>query len=65
VKTINVMLTDNTGSNGELDTDAFQRAMGSIVTHQTRTPNSLRQCACFFPIKDFIPIIGKYTPHPT
>lgn len=67
VKTVKRMLTDNIGPNGELDTEAFQRAM----LQYRNTPNQdtkLSPAMCLFgrPIKDFIPIIpGKYKPHPT
>ena len=61
------MLTDNSGPNGEFDTEAFQRAM----LQYRNTPNQdtkLSPAMCLFgrPIKDFIPILpGKYLPHPT
>ena len=61
------MITDNTGPNGELNTDAFQLAM----LQYRNTPNQntkLSPGMCIFgrPIKDFIPIIpGKYKPHET
>ena len=61
------MLTDNSGPNGELDTESFQRAM----LQYRNTPNqdtklSLAMCLFGRPIKDFIPILpGKYLPHTT
>lgn len=67
VKTVKRMITDNTGPNGELDTDALQRA---VLQHRN-TPNqdtTMSPVMCLFgrPIKDFIPILpGKYKPHPT
>ncbi|XP_066924333.1 uncharacterized protein [Clytia hemisphaerica] len=67
VKTVKRMLTDNSGPNGELDTESFQRAM----LQYRNTPNQdtkLSPAMCLFgrPIKDFIPILpGKYLPHST
>ncbi|XP_066931785.1 uncharacterized protein [Clytia hemisphaerica] len=67
VKTVKRMLTDNSGPNGELDTESFQRAM----LQYRNTPNQdtkLSSAMCLFgrPIKDFIPIFpGKYLPHST
>lgn len=67
VKTVKRMITDDTGPNGELDTDAFQRAM----LQYRNTPDQdtkLSPAMCIFgrPIRDFIPIIpGKYLPHDT
>jgi len=67
VKTVKRMLMDNTGPNGELDTDRFQRAM----LQYRNTPNQdtkLSPSMCLFgrPIRDFIPILpGKYKPHTT
>ena len=61
------MLTDNSGPNGELDTEALQRAM----LQYRNTPNQdtkMSPAMCLFgrPIKDFVPIHpGKYLPHPT
>lgn len=67
VKTVKRMLTDNSGPDGELDTEAFQRAM----LQYRNTPNQdtkMSPAMCLFgrPIKDFVPIHpGKYLPHPT
>ena len=61
------MITDNTGPNGEINTDLFQRAMlqyRNCPSQDTKLSPSM----CIFgrPIKDFIPILpGKYKPHPT
>ena len=67
VKTVKRMLMDNTGPNGELDTDAFQRA----ILQYRNTPDrdtKLLPAMCVFgrSVKDFIPILpGHYKSHDT
>ena len=63
VKTSKRLIADNTGRNGELNTDA-------ILQHRyTPDPDTkLSPAMCLFgrPIKDFIPILpGRYKPHLT
>ena len=67
VKTARRMIAENTGPNGNLDTDAFQRAM--LQYRNCPDPDTkLSPAMCLFgrPIKDIIPILpGKYLPHET
>ena len=67
VKTVKRMIIGNTGPNGELDTDAFQRAM--LTYRNTPDPESrISPAMCIFgrPTRSTIPILpGRYQPHPT
>ena len=67
VKTVKRMLVDNTGIDGCLDTDAFQRAMLQYRNTPDKTTKlSPAQCLFGRAIRDFIPIHpGRYEPHPT
>ncbi len=67
VKTIKRLIRSNTGPGGNLNTNAFQRA---ILQYRNApdpgTKLSPAQCVFGRPIRDFIPIkIGSYSPHPT
>ncbi|VDI23975.1 Hypothetical predicted protein [Mytilus galloprovincialis] len=61
------MLADNSGPKGDLDTDAFQRAMLQYRNTPDRdTKLSPAMCVFGHPIRDFIPIPpGRYSPHNT
>ena len=67
VKTTKRMIMENTGPNGTLDTDRFQRAMLQYRNTPDRD-TGLSPAMCVFgrAIRDFIPVHpGKYLPHPT
>ena len=67
VKTVKRLITNNTGPYGELNTDAFQRAMLQYQ-NSPATDTKLSPAMCIFgrPIRDSIPIFpGHYRPHPT
>jgi hypothetical protein len=65
VKTMKRLLTDNTGSYGDLDTDKAQRA----ILHYRNSPDpstKVSPAMCLFgrPIKDLIPVFpGHFRPH--
>ena len=67
VKTVKRLITDNTGVDGNLDTDAFQRAILQYRNTPDRDTKISPAMAVFGrPIRDFIPIPpGRYRPHST
>ena len=67
VKTVKRLIVDNTGADGDLDVDSFQKAMLIYRNTPDRdTKLSPAQVVFGRPIKDFIPVLpGKYKPHDT
>ena len=65
VKTIKRLLTDNVGPNGNLDNNAFNRALLQYKNTPDRdTKLSPAMCVFGYQIRDFIPVLPhKYIPH--
>ncbi len=65
MKTVKRMITNHTGPQGTLDTDAFQHAILQYRNSPDKdTKLSPAMCVFGRPIKYFIPILpGRYKPH--
>jgi hypothetical protein len=67
VKTVKRMICNNSGSNGTLDTNSFQRAILQYRNAPDPTTKiSPSECVFGRPTRDFVPIQqGRYVPHST